>query len=368
MLLFPQKDEKATGTEQIFYVLSERESVIGKLGQMLRLAGFTHVEPISKSLKDIKALPLAAQARGIVIDVGNSLDPQEMILAIKTLVPRGIWCCVVGDKDAITLAQAYARHGLHYFYIDAEEDEFIQVVAAGNPIKKSRRAVNISVLGCKGGVGNTTIAYHLVNKIIQLRQMPTLFIQGKSGSHDLDLLFDKRMNQELMPVNKHLDLMCPQDGSLPQLKYETTEKYNFVIYEETANSADKEQLRQIIEHSSCLILTLDRSMSSIRVARQMIEINESINRAQRVPRRLLVCVSDSRPVSGDMLSVKDVQSLIDRKIDVVFPWQKSPLRASLFPLKQKVTPIDTLTQRVLGAPENTRSFKLRFRSGKAGEI
>lgn len=366
MLLFPHKNEKTAGMGQTFYVLSDRKIIAEKLYQLLQLAGFSHIERIEQSLKETTTLPVSANARGIIIDVDQKIDVEESILAIKTLIPRGIWCCVVGDQDSITLAQTYARQGLLYFYTGAEDEELIRAVASGNTPTANRWAVNISVLGCKGGVGNTTIAHHLVNKIVQIRQMPTLFIQGKSGSRDLDLLFGKKMNQDLMPVNKYLDLMCSQDDALPQLKYETTEKYNFIVFEETVNSSEKEQLRQIIENSSCLILTLDRSMSSVRVARQLIEINESINRSQRVPRRLLMCVSDSRPVSDGMLSLEDIQALIRRKIDILFPWAKKNARNTFFSVKKKVMPIDELTQRVLGTPETGGTFKFNFKARRRG--
>jgi len=358
MLLFPQKNEKKSSADQTFYILSERREVINKLGQLLQLAGFSQVEAISGSVLQTTALQLIPHARGVIIDVGDSVKPQETILAIKTLVPRDLWCCVVGNQDAITMAQIYARQGLHYFYLGAQEDELIRVVTAGESVADFRWAVNISVLGCKGGIGNTSIAHQLVNKIVQIRQMPTLFIQGKAGSNDLDLLFDKKMNQGPISANKHLDLMCLQDEALPQLKYEATEKYNFVVYEETVNSAEKERIRQIVESTSCLIMVLDRSMSSVRVAKQIIEINESINRSRRTPCRLLLCLSDSRPISSEMLSQEDIQSLIQHKIDIVFPWRKMRLRSSFFSISAKTSPADVLTRRVLGTPETPGYFNL----------
>ena len=368
MLLFPQKDVKKAGTDQAFFILSERTNVIEKLGQLLRLAGFSQVTTIASSVLQVSSLPLTAHTRGVIIDVGDSLNPQDAILAIKTLVPRDVWCCAVGNQDLITLAQRYARQGLHYFYLGAEDDEFIRIATSGNPVANPRWAVNISVLGCKGGIGTTSIAHQLVHKIIQLRKMPTLFIQGKSGSNDLDLLFDKKMNQAVISANKYLDLMSLQDEAMPQLKYETTEKYNFVVYEETVNSAEKERIRQVVEFSSCLIMVLDRSMSSVRVARQMVEITESINRSQREPRRLLVCLSDSRPISSDMLSQEDIQSLLQRKIDIVFPWRKNRLWPAFFPLKSKLSPADALTRRVLGGSETSKHSRLMWKRKRIDEV
>ena len=50
MLLFPQKDDKSTVTEKIFFVCSAREKGCTTLSEMLRAAGFSHVKCINQDL------------------------------------------------------------------------------------------------------------------------------------------------------------------------------------------------------------------------------------------------------------------------------------------------------------------------------
>ncbi|BFO08019.1 hypothetical protein GGER_05290 [Serratia rubidaea] len=126
-----------------------------------------------------------------------------------------------------------------------------------------------------------------------------------------------------MPISRYLDAMSWTDASFPDLDSESFEKYNFVIFEESINSADKEQLRRIVERTSCLILMLDRSMSSVRTVRQIAEIHDVICRTQNTPRRLFICLNDSRPVTSEMLGIEDLQLLLGRKVDIVFPWRNA---------------------------------------------
>ncbi|EOT3264976.1 hypothetical protein ACLAD4_001234 [Escherichia coli] len=104
--------------------------------------------------------------------------------------------------------------------------------------------------------------------------MSTLFVQGPSGSRDLDILVGKKILQDLVQVNKNLDAKRQDSESLPDFSQNIYDKYNFVIFEETINSASKETLRHLAEKSSCLILVLDRSMSSVQ---DILEIASTIN-------------------------------------------------------------------------------------------
>ncbi|MBS0972144.1 tight adherance operon protein [Serratia rubidaea] len=363
MLLFPQqKEEKSAQTDKVFYILSARDAVNKQLTQQLSQAGFNKVETVTWAPGQPSDMTLSSHAWGVIIDIGALQQADDIVLSIQGIVPRGVWCCTVGDSDSISLAQAFARHGVHYFYLHAQADELVQAAAAGTAAKVRRASVNIGILGCKGGIGNTTIAYQLVNRLVQLRQKPTLFIQGKSGSRDLDLLFDKKFTQSLMPISRYLDAMSWTDASFPDLDSESFEKYNFVIFEESINSADKEQLRRIVERTSCLILMLDRSMSSVRTVRQIAEIHDVICRTQNTPRRLFICLNDSRPVTSEMLGIEDLQLLLGRKVDIVFPWRnaRTDTRFSALRFRPKKEQLETLLQQVLGEFPQPKGPRFRW--------
>ena len=367
MLLFPQKEEKTSFHEMTFYVLSSREEVNEKLSQLLRLAGFNQVEKVHQALEQARNLTLAPQTWGMIIDIGARTQVEEIVAVIQALVPRHIWCCVTGDSDSIILAQRFAHYGIAYFYLAAQSEEMMQAAASGTVAKARRWAVSISMLGCKGGIGNTSLAWQLANRLVRQRQMPTLFIQGRAGSRDLDLVIGKKLGRNLVTVSKYLDAMSWEDPQFPQFQHDSFEKYNFVVFEESINAADKEQLRQIVARTSCLILLMDRSMSSVRRVRSLIEIIEAVNRSQPVPRRFLLCLNDSRPIASDMLSLDDIQALLGRPLDVMFPYHKSGA-ASYFPsLRRQRSPLDRLTQKVLGESAPVKSSLARRLTGKGKE-
>ncbi|GLR07768.1 tight adherance operon protein [Mixta theicola] len=367
MLLFLQKEEKASFKEMTFYVLSAREDVNEQLSQLLRLAGFSQVEKVHQSLGQVRNLTLSPQAGGMIIDIGAQTQVEEIVPVIQALVPRNIWCCVTGDSDSITLAQSFARHGIAYFYLKAQNDEMMQAAASGATAKARRWAVSVSVLGCKGGIGNTTLAWQLANRLVNQRQMPTLFIQGRAGSRDLDLVIGKKLSRNVVAVNKHLDAMGWEETHFPPIQQEAFEKYNFVVFEESINAADKEQMRQIVERTSCLILTMDRSMSSVRRVCSLIEMIDAINRSQSTPRRVLLCLNDSRPVTSEMLSLEDLQALLGRQLDVIFPYHKERTVTYFPALRRQRSPLETLAQKVLGESTPVKTSLVQRLTGKREE-
>ncbi|VTR56588.1 Uncharacterised protein [Serratia fonticola] len=75
-------------------------------------------------------------------------------------------------------------------------------------------------------------------------------------------LLEKKLLPELTPVSKQLDLMSRESEFLPDLSQPDLQKYNFVVFEQAINVANKELQRDLAEQSKCVVLVLDRSMSS----------------------------------------------------------------------------------------------------------
>lgn len=370
MLLFPQKgDMKSSLNEKAFYVLSSRKIINEELSQLIRLAGFNQVESVLQDLHATKTLTISEKDYGIVIDIGHQEYIEDIVPTILAMVPRGVWCCVVGDSDSIMLAQAFLRQGIQYFNLNSQRELFVQAAISGTNLKATRWAVSISILGCKGGVGNSSIAYQTISNIVQLRDMPSLFVQGAAGSRDLDLLTGKKMVQEIVAGQKNLDLMSSNSAFYPDLSQDSFQKYNFVLFEEAINTVNKETLRQLVESSSCLVLVMDRSMASVRVARGMIEVIESLNRSQLAPRRLFICLNDSRPFTMNMLSMEDIQSLLGRPLDVHFPYNKQKDGVTRFAgFSRKAAPIDRLTRLILGGASGNKGSLINRLLKKRQEV
>nr|WP_195761708.1 tight adherance operon protein [Pantoea sp. 201603H] len=349
MLLF--QSDKGLGyhsPKNLFYVVSSRKNVGETLCEQFRMAGVEAVEQIAIDITQVDVLNIPTNADGVVIDVGNNEDVSNIINALRVLIPRTVWCCVVGDSDSISVAQNFAVNDLHYFNINTQYEAIIHNAIAKRGAVVSRSAVHISILGCKGGVGSTTIGYQLASAISSLKRSPGLFIQGAGGSVDLDLVVGKKLLKEITQVQKHLDVIGGQSACFPEVSEGIMKGYNFIFFEQSIHSANKENLRQVIENSHCIVLVIDRSMSAIRVAKNVIENIEQLQKIRNISRRLVICLNDSRPVTMGGLNQDDINSLIRNRIDTHFPYNKATLNGKLERLLRTQSPQEDLVKIVLG--------------------
>lgn len=349
MFLFQQKERiDASYDEHKIYVISVRTDINHLLCQRLRQAGYGAVESVEIAITQLSSLTLSECIGGIIIDIGDSEAVEEIINLLHSLIPRQIWCCLVGDSDSIALAQAFAHNKIRYYNLKTQLDQAITAILKGEQLDSNRSAVSINVLGCKGGVGTTTLAWQLARAITHQRHLPLLYIQGGYGSRDLDLLAGSKLAQEITPLTNNLDVMSSTGDAYPELPPEITQRYNFILFEQSIAAADKEQMRILAEKPRCLILVIERSLSSIRAAHSMIEHVKLLRRTRHAPCRLFVCLNDTRPVAGSDLSLADVTKLLNHPLDIVFPYSRRGSQMKPAAKQRFNAPQEQLVRYVLG--------------------
>lgn len=345
--LINKKDGK---TKNTIAIISQRAWLIEKVSEKIRLADFNNIKEIDKNIFTTLSVNLPEQTTGMIIDIGNNDDIEKILSLIKNHTPRDCWCLLVGDIDSISIAQQFTDRGILYLNIQSQSSEITQLLLKGIQIELERKAFFISVLGCKGGIGTTLLSYHLANEINQIKKSPTLLLQGNQGSQDLDLMTEKKMNAELTEYHKNFDLMFCKDKRFSELDTQTNKKHNFIIFDQSVHNASKENITEYIEQSNCIIILLDNSMISVRVAKEFISIYDRFKRDNRKAIRLIVCLNESRPVTKSMLDTADIQSLLGRPIDIHIPYihkTKSSLNDQNYFGRRKIK-INTLAKNTLG--------------------
>ncbi|WP_159566003.1 pilus assembly protein CpaE [Budvicia diplopodorum] len=363
MLLFLQKDEVRKNKNQgdkSTLVISSRDALREDICQRIRIAGISTVEEMSVDFFNADKIVLPDSLRRVVIDIVNCNDISRLISMINSQIPRGCGCAVVGDIDSITVAQNFMDHGISYFYSTFQLDELAEGVVNGLVREERRRAINISILGCKGGIGTTLLSYQLSRSVVGIKPLPLLLMQGGHGSHDLDLLLGKKLNQDLVSYNNHIDLKQDFSHEMPDLSQPEFAKYNFIVYDQSIHSFKKEQLNALAESTQCAILMIDHSTSSVRTARQFLdEFDRSQRSNKRLSSRLYICLNESRPAMESRISLIDLESLLGRPVDIVLPYMKKIGAKAIAPgfwKKGLRNPLDQLARYILGI-EETKSNK-----------
>ncbi|MBT9433435.1 hypothetical protein JZM24_17485 [Candidatus Sodalis endolongispinus] len=194
--------------------------------------------------------------------------------------------------------------------------------------------------------------------------MSALLVQGAYGSRDLDLHVGKKVNNEIATLHKHLDVMCSKTPHLPDMSQNEMKKYNFVIFEQSISFAEKELLSDLTERSLWVVLVIDRSMAASRVAHNMVETLQMMQRTDRTFRRLIICLNDTRPIVIDTLAQDDIPSLLADPIDIVFTYSVSGLKTPPARLGfcRKLAPIEQLANAVMGVKPPRQSLFTAFKT------
>ncbi|EEQ08286.1 hypothetical protein [Yersinia bercovieri] len=315
--LISRKEHKIKNT---IVIISERNWVIEKISEKIRLTDINQIKSVEKDIFNVTAVNIPDQTVGVILDISDNGDVEDILNLIKNHVPRDCWCVLVGDIDSITIAQQFTECGLLYLNIQSQSAELTQYLLKGIQIESERKAFFISVLGCKGGIGTTLLSYHLAHEVTQLRKSPTLLLQGSQGSQDLDLVTEKKMGAELTEYQKNLDLMLCKEKKLSDINFHKTKKHSFIVFDQPIYNTPKENLTDYIEYSNCIVLILDNSMISVRIAKEFIDTYSRFKRDNKRGIKLIICLNESRPVTKDMLNTSDVQSLLGRTIDIKIPY------------------------------------------------
>ncbi|EON3356759.1 pilus assembly protein CpaE [Yersinia enterocolitica] len=315
--LINRKDNKIKSN---IVIVSTRKWVIEKVSEKIRLADINDIKEIDKDIFNLSTINTPEKTVGFIIDIGNNEDVEKILSLIKSNTPRDCWCVLVGDIDSISVAQKFTERGILYLNVQSQSIELTQHLLKGIPIEMERKAFFISILGCKGGIGTTLLSYHFSCEITQIKKSPTLLLQGNQGSQDLDLVTEKKMTSEINEYHKNIDIMLCKGNELSDIDIKIGRKHNYIVFDQSIHNSPKEKLTDYIEHSDCIIILLDNSMTSVRVAKDFIDIYDRFKRDNRQTTRLIVCLNESRPIAKNMLNTSDIQSLLGRKIDTQIPY------------------------------------------------
>ncbi len=315
--LISKKENKAKNT---IVIISKRKWLIEKVSEKIRLADMNSIKEIDKDIFTVPSVNLPEHSIGVIIDIGNDENIENILNLIKNHTPRDCWCILVGDIDSISIAQQFTERGVLYLNIQSQSDELTQLLLKGIQIESERKAFCISVLGCKGGIGTTLLSYHLANEITHIKKSPTLLLQGNHGYQDLDLVTEKKMNDEMSIYSKNLDLMFCKERKLSDIDTQTNKKHNFIVFEQPVHNIKKERITDYIEQSNCIVILFDNSMMSVRVAKEFIVFYERFKRDNKQAIRLILCLNESRPVTKNMLDTTDIRTLLGRSIDIHIPY------------------------------------------------
>lgn len=360
MQLILNKDlinKKDNREKSAIVIISTRKELKDKISEYVRLADIKNIKEIDDDIFSTASILIPDNVKGIIIDINENHDINIILDLMKVHTPRDCWCILVGDIDSISIAQQFIERGILYLHIQSQLADLTQNLLKGIQIESDRKAFFISILGCRGGIGTTLLSYQLAHVITQIKKSPTLLLQGNQGSQDLDLITEKKMGEDITDYQKNFDLMRGNERKLSEVNEHNNKKHNFIIFDQPIHNARKEKTLDYISNSNCIILLIDHSMMSVRVAKEFIDTLERFKRDNRQAIRLFICLNENRPITKDMLTTSDIQSLLGHSIDTAIPYINNAKKSLNSPdyFGRKKTKVVELAKQSLGININLSS-------------
>lgn len=314
--------QKKSASQQIV-IISPRREVMSEIASQLLMHNLKNVVEYEADFFTLQDDSIAHNALAVIIDIVNVSDIEQINETLTLLIPAASRQVLIGNSDSIAFAQELTRFGVTYLHAGSQLAQLAELIQEQNRSQSARTTMNISVLGCKGGAGTSTVAYRLFQSAGMLSSIPVLLVQGASGSNDLDLLMARAL---------------PRDGSICQtgthqaVRIETLDgawnyddahynRFNLVFFDHGVYTQPHERLEMVISESHTIILVITRELAALRVAKTVMDENRRIMLTRPARElRILICLNENHPAHGDELKDEDIEEYLGCKIFTVNPY------------------------------------------------
>lgn len=308
-------------------IVSKRSHVLEEVHSQLsryNLRAITEIESCIFSLKEHKKL---SASESLVIDIENETCIDKIIDIINIMVPASTRFILVGDCDSISFSQNLTKRGISYLHIGSQLASLYALLNnLGDVNLKNTDSLKISIIGCKGGVGTSTVAYKLFHASSNLVSVPVLLVQGGEGSQDMDLICEK-------PIAKDGSIVEIADNQYARIETNDSSwiyddanfrRFNIIIFDHAIHGVQSDRIETVISESNTIILVITTDLSSIRVAKKTLDESKRIllTRTELNP-KIYLCLNETRPRRPGDLRVEDIEEYLGKKIDVIRAYQKS---------------------------------------------
>lgn len=336
----PKPLKKNSG--QHIVIISPRKSVLQELSSHLKMHNMKNIYEQQDSFFDLKDESMLNEASAVIIDIGTETDIEFIIETATLILPTFTRQVFVGDNDSIAFAQSLLSKGLIYLNLSSQLIQLATCVQGqstpSSPLA-SRSMLKFSVIGCKGGVGASSVALQLFQTAGELTSIPSLLVQGASGSNDLDLLMEQAIPKDgsIYPINNTQSICVEIFDSAWSYNDPNYNKFNLIFFDHGLYSAlTLERLEMIISQSHTLLLVITRELSAVRAAKKILDENVRVHLANPEQAiRIVICLNENHPKKSDELRDEDIAEYLERKIDAV---------SSYRPDNKKISSADSLYQ------------------------
>lgn len=315
--------QKKSVSQQIV-IISPRREIMSEIASQLLMHNLKNVVEYEADFFALQDSCITHDALAVIVDIVNVSNIEQINKTLTLLIPATSRQVLIGNSDSIAFAQELMCFGVTYLHAGSQLAQLAELIQEQNCSQAARTTMNISVLGCKGGAGASTVAYRLFQATGMLSSIPVMLVQGGSGSNDLDLLMARALPRDgsICQINTH-QAVCIETRDRAW-NYDDThcKRFNLVFFDQGVYAQPQERLEMIISESHTIILVITRELAALRVAKNVMDENRRIMLTRPARElRILICLNENHPAHGDELKDEDIEAYLGCKIFTVNPYR-----------------------------------------------
>lgn len=114
----------------------------------------------------------------MILDIEDENDINVINEVTSLIVPYDVYFLLIGNTDSIAFAKTLEKSGSKYLYINTQLNELPNVILKSQVQSTDKSTLRISILGCKGGCGTSTISNDSFDVIEKLYNCALSFDSG----------------------------------------------------------------------------------------------------------------------------------------------------------------------------------------------
>ncbi|ENR3036134.1 hypothetical protein ACEVHS_003172 [Salmonella enterica] len=318
-------------------VISTNSSIQSEICSILKMHNIGKVVSKKQYINEFREDETTRDAGWYIVDIESEKDLSIINDIIVMGIPNDVMYVLIGDTDSITFSSELLKFGARYLYKNTQLGSVADIILNSKGKSVDRISLNVSILGCKGGCGNTTIASGLFSSIDKFISAPVLYIQGGSGSRDLDLISSENLGitiQEAKIQKTSSTKSVKIDSEVVRFDYDNPvyQQYNINLFDHNISRASPEELEIVFNRTNVFVLIVGNNFSSFRTAKKIIDEYKKFElRSKSRPKRIIICVNEyTVRTSRDKFSREDIEDFLERKVDMYLPHINSDKRAKEF--------------------------------------
>lgn len=351
MLLFSDTEKQPAQSADRVLVIADHAEVMDSVCEQLAIRNTGEVRQFTGTVSQLEKYTESGNVDMVIFEVSEQDDVEVIAGLLELHVSRSAIQIAIGKQDSLTRADSFMQHGISYCHYPSQLNAIGALLASGKqPFRDQNSAIRFSILGCKGGIGTSRLSYHIAENIARIRQSPTLLVQGCGGSRNLDLISRVAISNEVTLLQNNFFAMYEEPNHAWFFNNPLYDRHQCVVFDFSAYNASDENIENILTHSDSVLLICDRDLSSIRIAKKIIEANAHLQNSNNGIKRLYLCFNQHHPkINGEVIA-REMGDLVGQQADIIIPYMLKAGDPSLsLEVNGKFRPIlESMTYLLLG--------------------